>query len=370
MPEKLKHFFDEEVVRSIAEDLRRAYPALRAEAFVSECLAGLDGLELLARGRRIADVMHDHLPRPFPAAADVLTASLGPELSGTDGFGMAPFRYLPHVAYVQKHGLDHFDAAMRAQYELTKRFSAEMSIRPYLEKHRDAALARLAEWARDPNAHVRRLVSEGTRPRLPWAPRLREFQKNPRPVLALLEKLKDDPELYVRRSVANNLNDIGKDHPDVLAQVARAWSVGAGEERMWIIRHALRSAVKRGEAGALKALGYGHAVEPSIQHAAITPRRASIGGAVEIAFDLVNQDGRRLRAMVDCQVHFIKANGKPSPKTFKIKSIDLEPGASVRMRKIISLAEMTTRKHHPGTHRVELLLNGRPRPLGFFELLR
>ena len=169
---------------------------------------------------------------------------------------MAAFLYMPHLFFVARHGLDHFEDSMRAQHALTQLFTAEYSIRAFLEKHPGATLARLREWTADPSHHVRRLVSEGTRPRLPWAPRLRAFQKDPRPVLELLELLKDDPELYVRRSVANNLNDIGKDHPALLTAVAKRWLRGASPERRWIVSHALRSAVKRADAGALGALGY------------------------------------------------------------------------------------------------------------------
>lgn len=167
MAEKLKHFFNEPLVGSIAAELRRVHAPLHERAFIDACMVGLDGLELTARAWHIAAVMHDYLPRPFPAAAQVLVASLGPELVGTDGFGLAPFRYLPHVFFVRKYGLDDFEPAMRAQYELTKRFSAESSIRIFLVRHPEETYARLREWARDGNVHVRRLVSEGTRPRLP-----------------------------------------------------------------------------------------------------------------------------------------------------------------------------------------------------------
>src|SRR5262249_34126743 len=150
-----------------------------------------------------------------------------------------------------------FEPAMRAQYELTKRFSAESSIRAFLMQYPEATYARLLEWARDGSVHVRRLVSEGTRPRLPWAPRLRAFQDDPRPVIALLELLKDDPERYVQRSVANNLNDIGKDHPELAVEVCRRWSARTSPGRAWIVRHALRSLVKKGHRGALEAVGAG-----------------------------------------------------------------------------------------------------------------
>jgi 3-methyladenine DNA glycosylase AlkC len=281
---------------------------------------------------------------------------------------MAPFLYLPHGFFVAQFGLDHFEASMHAQHALTQRFTAEFSIRPYLERHPEATLARLREWARDPSPHVRRLVCEGTRPRLPWAPRLRAFQEDPRPVLELLELLKDDPQLYVRRSVANNLNDIGKDHPDVLVAVARRWLADADANRRWVVQHALRSAVKRGEAGALAVLGFGGAAKVTVGNAAITPKRARVGESVAIAFDVTNTRASAQRVLVDFRIHFVKASGRPSAKVFKMKSLELAPRETVRLAKKVSLAEMTTRRHYPGRHAVDVIVNGRAEPLGAFEL--
>jgi 3-methyladenine DNA glycosylase AlkC len=370
MAEKLKHFFNEQIVRAIARDLRRAHPPLNERAFVAACLAGLDGLELTARAWHIAEVMHAHLPRPFAAAAEVLVASLGPELAGAEGFGMAPFRYLPHVFFVQRYGLDDFEPAMRAQYELTRRFSAESSIRAFLLRYPEETHARLRAWAGDDNVHVRRLVSEGTRPRLPWAPRLRAFQEDPRPVIALLELLKDDPERYVQRSVANSLNDIGKDHPDLAVEVCRRWSDGASAGRKWIVRHALRSLVKKGHRGALAALGVDG--EPAIRIAGVrlVPRRVRIGGALRFSFSLANTGKSVQQLLVDYAVHFVKANGAARPKVFKLRKLALSPGDRVELGDTLSFADLTTRRHYPGRHRLELLVNGLPHPLGEFTVRR
>jgi 3-methyladenine DNA glycosylase AlkC len=237
-----------------------------------------------------------------------------------------------------------------------------------LQKHTEATLERLMEWTQDPSEHVRRLVSEGTRPRLPWASRLSAFQRDPSPVLALLERLKDDPSLYVRRSVANNLNDIGKDHPTLLADTATAWLHHATPERRWIVQHALRSAVKRGEPGALAALGFGTHATVAIGNASVTPQRATIGGKVAVAFDVTNPTDKPQRVLVDFALHYVKANGQTRPKVFKLKTLDLAPRETQRVGKQISLAEMTTRKHYPGLHRVDALLNGRAEALGSFEL--
>lgn len=213
MAEPLKNHFGPEIPKRIAGMISAVFPRFDAQAFLDEAFKGYEDLHLTPRGWQIARALRRHLPDDFAAAADILIASLGPKLDRTEGLGMAPFLYLPHVLFVAEYGLDHFELSMRAQYELTQRFTAEFGIRPFLVRYPEQTLARLTAWTGDPSVHVRRLVSEGTRPRLPWAPRLRAFQANPRPVLALLERLKDDPELYVCRSVANNLNDIGKDHP-------------------------------------------------------------------------------------------------------------------------------------------------------------
>ncbi len=368
MAEPLKNHFGPEVPRRIAAMIKAVHPRFEAEAFVADALDGYGALELMPRGRKIAAALKTHLPPRYEEAVAVLVASLGPKTTVAVGNGMAPFLYMPHVFFVAQHGLDHFEASMAAQYELTQRFTAEFSIRPYLERHQETTLARLARWSRDPSEHVRRLVSEGTRPRLPWAPRLRAFQADPRPVLALLERLKDDESLYVRRSVANNLNDIGKDHPATLAETARRWLRGASPERRWVVGHALRTALKRGEPAALSALGYGRADALRVKNASLSPARARIGGSVTVAFDVVNAGPRAARVLADFRIFFVKANGASAPKVFKLKALDLPAGGRARVSKKVSLAQHTTRTHHPGSHRVEALLNGRPFPLGRFAL--
>ncbi len=369
MAEPLKNHFGVEIPRRIAGMIHRVYPAFGADAFVADALNGYEPLELLPRGWHIARALHRHLPPSYPAAVEILVASFGPVLGQTEQNGMAPFLYLPHACFIAEHGLDHFEHSMQAQYELTQRFTAEFSIRPYLERHQEQTLKRLHHWASDPSVHVRRLVSEGTRPRLPWASRLRAFQADPRPVLALLDLLKDDSELYVRRSVANNLNDIGKDNPDVLIRTAQQWMRRASTEREWLVRHALRSMVKAGDARALAILGFGGDADVAVRGERITPGRPRMGGSVEVSFEVENVAGRAQSVLVDFRVHFVKANGQTSAKVFKMKAIELAPGQRAALRKTVSLADLTTRRHYPGRHVVEVILNGRVAPLGAFELL-
>ena len=369
MAEALKDAYGPEIAQRIAAMIQAVEPQFDAEGFVASSQRGYETLNLLARGRQMAVALRQHLPNDYPQAIELLLASLGDKVEHIEGQGMAPFLYLPHVLFVAHYGLDHFEESMQAQYELTQRFSAEFSIRYFIERHPQATLARLRQWASDPSHHVRRLVSEGTRPRLPWAQRLRDFQRDPAPVLALLELLKDDPSLYVRRSVANNLNDIGKDHPALLTETAQRWLQDASAERQWLVRHALRSAVKRGEAGALQALGFGEPPQVSLSQVQLNPRQARIGGKIGIGLRLHNHTSNTQALMVDLRIGYIKANGAASPKVFKLKALQLAPGEAAELQKQISLADMTTRKHYPGQHQVEVLLNGQPMPLGSFQLM-
>jgi 3-methyladenine DNA glycosylase AlkC len=370
MAEPLKNQFGADVPRVIAAMISGVYPDFDGAGFVSEVLDGYEALELMPRGRKIAQVLGRYLPDDYPGAVQILLASLDQPQARDTSQSLASFLYLPHTLFVAEFGLDYFEVSMQAQHALTQRFTAEFSIRPFLEQHPQATLRQLQVWASDPSAHVRRLVSEGTRPRLPWAPRLRQFQTDPAPVLALLELLKDDPDLYVRRSVANNLNDIGKDHPELLTHTTQAWLQDATPERAWIVGHALRSAVKRGDTVALQVLGFGKKAQVRLAGVQITPAAPVMGSAVRIAFDITATGARQQDLMVDLVLHYVKARGQTQAKVFKLKTLTLAPGQISHLTKKLSLAEMSTRKHYPGLHKLELLLNGQTLPLGSFELLK
>jgi 3-methyladenine DNA glycosylase AlkC len=365
MAEPLKNLFGLEIARGIGEEIRRVHPGFDVPLFCREVGKGYGPLNLMARGRQIAQALRRHLPEDYVKALGILLASLGPRPTGGS---MAVFFYMPHTQFVSEFGLDHLEESLEAQYQLTQRFTAEFSIRPFLVRYPRETLKRLHLWAVDPDVHVRRLVSEGTRPRLPWGMRLKAFQEDPAPVLPLLELLKDDPEMYVRRSVANHLNDIGKDHPELLAGMAERWLKRPTPERRWVVRHALRSAVKRGEPGALRVLGCHRPVSVKIDAVCLSPCRPVIGGKVRIRFHARNTGRTSQRIMADLRVHFVKASGKTSPKVFKLKLVELAKGEVAELGKTISLAVQSTRKPHAGLHRVEVLLNGRPHDLGKFHL--
>jgi 3-methyladenine DNA glycosylase AlkC len=370
LADPLKTFFSAALVRRLAADIERVHPDFDARAFVKAASSGLEDLELLDRGRHISRALGRFLPGSYPEAIDILIRSLGPEHEADEllGVGMAPFFYLPHTIFVAERGLDHFDLSMKAQFELTKRFSAEGSIRPFIAKDPARTLHVLRGFARDPNAHVRRLVSEGTRLRLPWAIRVPWLDDNPERVLELLELLKDDPSTLVRRSVANNLNDLGKVHPALLAKAAEAWLESASAERRALVEHALRSAVKRGEPQALRLLGYGKKPAVRIESVRFAPRRVPIGGRMTMSFILRSTARVTQDLLVDVAVHFVKARAQTSRKVFKVKRVSLSPGGAVELRTNVSLAVHTTRKPNPGKHAVDVVVNGNSFRAGAFTV--
>lgn len=250
----LKDLLDRKAIDCLAYNLGRVFRRFDGSAFQRAAHEGLSPLSIIERGQHLARVMRRFLPENYERALAVIIRSLGPPLARTDELGLAVFFYLPHVSFVAEFGVDPahnggrdpFEPSMAAQYELTRRFSAEFSIRQFLIRWPKRTLAKLEQWTKDPDPHVRRLCSEGSRPRLPWAKRIPAFIENPRPVLPILEALKDDPDLYVRRSVANHLGDIAKDHPALAFEIIERWLDGASEERKWLVRHALRHPAKNG----------------------------------------------------------------------------------------------------------------------------
>jgi 3-methyladenine DNA glycosylase AlkC len=298
----------------------------------------------------------------------VLLRSLGPKLPGAEilGAGMAAFYYLPHLFFVAERGLEHFDASLEAQYELTQRMSAESSMRAYIARDPERTSRALERWATDANPHVRRLVSECTRPRLPWAQRVAWLDTHPERVLALLERLKDDASPMVRRSVANNLNDFARLRPELVVRTCARWLRGATDERRALVEHALRGAVKRGHAGALRLLGFGAKPAVALEAVRFEPERVAIGGRVRVSFELRSRSREPQALLVDLAVHFVKANRASAPKVFKLKRIALEPRARCRLEAKVSLAVHTTRVPRPGAHAVDVLVNGRALRAGTF----
>lgn len=364
----LKDMIDRRLAEQIADRIAVAHPAFDRDGFVTAATAELESRELKQRFAWIADKLREYLPADYPTALAILVEILDDAHGRFEPVEDAAFRLLPIPTFVYRHGLDHLQASLDAMYIITRHTSCEGAIRPYIIRHPQATLARLQQWALDENEHVRRLVSEGSRPRLPWWPQLTDLIADPAPTLALLERLKDDSSLYVRRSVANHLNDIGKDHPGQLLARMEAWAIGAGDERLWLINHALRTLVKRGDRRALAILGFG---SPAVELSDLTlePSILPFGEELAFAFELRNLDDEPQNLMIDFVAHFLKANGSTAPKVFKLKKIRLPGGESATISKRLAVRPISTRKYYPGRQRLEIQVNGRVLGGADFELV-
>ncbi|MFY2762618.1 DNA alkylation repair protein [Arenimonas sp. MALMAid1274] len=363
MTEPFKNLINPALVRECGAHLRRAWPGFDRATFERRALAGLDGLEMKARAMHIADALEVTLPEDFDRAASVIEAALAPPAVDdslglrTSDAGLAGWIGWPLGEYIARRGLARPERGLQALHALTQRFTAEFAIRPYLVQHFALSLATLRRWQDDPSPHVRRLVSEGSRPRLPWGLRIQSLVADPSPTLPLLRALQDDPSAYVRRSVANHLNDIAKDHPGVIADWLAEHLPDAGTERRALLRHASRTLVKQGDARVLKAWGLGKAFKGKVAFT-LSPRRVAVGGSLVLELSLTSSARASQALAIDYIVHHVKANGSTSPKVFKGWQRTLAPGETVQLRKTHSLRPITTRVYHAGLHRVDVQVNG------------
>jgi len=374
LPEAFKNWFSRDLIAGMGDHFVRVWPAFDRAGFVSAASSGLEKLELKERSTQITAAMVTFLPRDFKESAAIILASLGPVAGVNIGNtevnpdGLDGWAVMPMSDFVGIYGLSHFDLAMGLQKEMTKRSSSEFGIRYLILENPKRALAAMAKWTGDSDHHVRRLVSEGSRPRLPWGMRLPVFVTDPSPLLPLLEALKDDESEYVRRSVANNLNDIAKDHPDVVAGVARKWLRKADKNRQKLVKHACRTLIKQGHKNTLSALGF-DPPEIEIEQFEIKTPTVKFGEPLLFELSLASTSKRAQPLIIDYAIHHRKANGGTTPKVFKWKTITLDNQASHAAIRKHPLRKITTRVYYPGTHRVEILINGVSFGGGEFELI-
>lgn len=354
----MKTGLNDKAVARIAAALSQVVAHFPAKDFHREAIRGLAGLELKQRVRHIIAVLSRYLPGDFPQAAEILMQLKNHWDRGDGHDPLWGFAAWPLIDYVAVHGLFHPHVSLKALRHLTPLFSAEFAVRPFIVQHPEIVLGQLHRWCQDPDEHVRRLVSEGTRPRLPWGQRLTQFIADPVPVLALLEKLKDDASEYVRRSVANNLNDISKDHPNVVLQTCRHWFKSSDKNRQRLVRHATRSLVKAGCPAVFSLLGYSKVPRLRVQTWAVNKSRVRVGGVLGIRVALRSRSRVEQRLVIDYAVYFVKANGRPRPKVFKLKILTIGPGEVVEIDKQHSFKKITTRQYYAGKHKMELIING------------
>lgn len=349
MPERLKNlFFTKASLQKFADVMARHHPGFdRARFLLLVMQEGWQELELKQRMRHTTLCLHQLLPGGFPVALEILMRS-APEAKGFEAM------VLPD--YVQLYGMDHWEESLEALEYFTRFSSSEMAIRPFLKRDPTRTLERMLVWAGNENEHVRRLASEGCRPRLPWSESLPLFKKDPRPLLPILEKLKEDHSEYVRKSVANNLNDISKDHPDLALQVCEKW-FGVSPKTDWIVKHACRTLLKNGDKRAMKIFGFADPALLAVKDFRLGPASIRVGEEIEFGFVLVVSGKEPAKIRLEYRIEFAKARGKRSPKVFQISERRGKPGEHPVSRRH-SLVDQSTRKHYPGRHALTLIVNG------------
>lgn len=348
----LKDHLGGAMVAALAGELHRAWPDFPREPFVAEATEGLDAEELKGRIDHVASALDRWLPPDAEGRTEVLDEAL--RSPGFDGWMIwpcaevlgrwaieDPHRYLPLMA------------------RLTGRGTCEFAIRPCLERHQDLTLAYLDRWVDDPDEHVRRLVSEGTRPRLPWGARLRALQHDPHPGIALLDRLRDDPSAYVRRSVANHLGDIVKDHPDLAVATATRWMGEGGAHAEEVVRHGLRTLLKVGDQRVLRLLGYDPTIEVAVSGLDATPSLVHIGEATVLETEIVVRAEGPMPVIVEYVIHYLGVRGPRAPKAYRWIDRVVPPGEPLELRRKHTFAHASIRRLYPGPHRVEVQVNGR-----------
>ena len=367
--EPFKNLINAGTVSAAGLHLQRAWTGFDRPRFEALANQGLDALELKARMLQLADAMRATLPADFNAACTVLEASLAPPLpldargepsaltSAEASTGLAGWVIWSMGEFVARHGQHDVPRSLNCLHALTQRSTAEFAIRPFIQQQPEAVWPVLTRWADDPSAHVRRLASEGSRPRLPWGLRLQALVADPAPTLPLLRALQDDPSSYVRRSVANHLNDIAKDHPALVAAWVKDHLTAATPERSTLLRHASRSLIKGGHAPTLAAWGLASGLTGQATLALSTPQ-ASVGDTIGLRATLRSTARVPQPLEVDYAVHHVRANGSTSPKVFKGWKLTLAANEVRTLDKRHSLKPVTTRTLYPGPHRIELRVNG------------
>lgn len=355
---KIKDLYNEQSIAALATAIQSQHPALDQEAFIARIFddAWADR-ELKERTRHITTVMHDFLPDEYRAALGILRGAL-PMLSSL-GFAKMVF-----PDYVEVYGLDDWEASMPALELFTQEISAEFAIRPFIVRYPNRTMECMLQWAHHEHPEVRRLASEGCRPRLPWGIALPAFKADPSPILPILDVLKHDESESVRRSVANNLNDISKDNPDVVLETLQRWLAGAASESVaqleWIAYQALRTQVKQGDPSALELLGYPSEPDISVDDLRVVPDAIPMGGEVTLSFVVRSLAKEPQNLMIDYTVYLVRANGTLSPKVFKLKKETIDPGQVLYITKKHSFKPVTTRRYYPGVHAIEPKINGKP----------
>ncbi|CAN5202235.1 DNA alkylation repair protein [soil metagenome] len=357
-PEPLKNVLNADFVSRLAKAFKKADPDFDAAGFQKSIInSSWNEKELKQRIRHISNAIHEFLPYQYRKQITLLL-KVAPAFRGLGALVFPDF--------VEVNGLKDFETSLKALEILTQYSTSEFAIRPFISKEQELVLKKVKDWAKHKNEHVRRLASEGIRPRLPWSAPLPAFKKDPKKIIPILEILKNDSSEYVRRSVANNLNDITKDHPELVLGLTKKW-FGISEETDKLLKHACRTLLKKGNTDALAIFGFNSNVAATIKKISIQNPKFKIGENCAFSFSLVNEAKKTQQLRLEYVIYFMKSNGKRSKKIFQLSSKHFPPGITEFTRSH-RFKDFTTRKHYPGEHYIAISINGKEKAKAKFLL--
>lgn len=361
----LKNLYSVEFYQRFAQSICKVIPSFEAMVFQQQIFAeGWNDLELKDRMYHTSQILHLHLPQPFPAAAKAILAII--EQLKIDGMNQHALEFMFLPDYIERYGLAYYETAVTTLRDLTEFTSAEFAIRPFIVKY-PQTLSLMLEWANHPSEHVRRLASEGCRPRLPWAMALPELKRDPQAILPILEQLQRDSSEYVRRSVANNLNDISKDHPNLILIIAKQW-LGQSKETDKLVKHACRTLLKAGHMEVMQLFGYCAPEAVQVSDFQLNKTSISLGERIECHFQLENLSPQEVIIRLEYGVYFLLKNGQQSRKVFKISEKKYAPRAVVAVSKSIHFKPISTRTFYTGEQQISIIVNGVEMGKAAFEL--
>lgn len=360
MAEALKEMFNEKFYEKLGNDFCKASPGFKIEKFLKELLLNNDQRSLNERMRNTSQVLQKHLPASFEKCIELMVQVI-PNYKGTYTACLFP-------DFVGLYGLDNFDLSMQALSHFTQYGSSEFAIRNFLLQDFDRTIKVMNQWAENDNLHVRRLASEGSRSRLPWSFKLERVINQPQITESIIEKLKTDPELYVKKSVANHLNDISKDNPEWMLKKLKHWDL-KNEHSKWIMKHACRTLIKKGNKSSLSLFGFEDKALVRVENLIVAKKEINIGESQQFEFEIVSQKNKTQKLVVDFSVDYRKKNGKSATKVFKLKEFVLNPKQTAKVLKSHRFQNFSTRKHYPGIHTISILINGKLMNVVSFELV-
>lgn len=355
MSEPLKYMYNPQFFNELCPTLKEVIPHFDERKFIYSVFdTSWPDLELKQRTRQVTKALQDCLPKEFPKAVKMIV-DISNLLRKKNRQQRYPYIFLPD--YIELCGIDHFDLSMNALEESTQLISAEFAVRPFILRYPTETMQYMMKWSEHCQPSVRRLASEGCRPRLPWGIGIPALKKDPSSIIPILENLKEDASEDVRRSVANNLNDIAKDHPEIALKLAKKWR-GKSEATDWIIKHGCRTLLKKGDQSVLRLHGFEPAAQGEIVDFEVT-NKVAVGDYLNFSFAFVNREERSTRFRLEYAIDYITRSGKKSIKVFKITENIFSASEWIHFKRKQSFKDLTTRKHFEGKHRIRLLANGR-----------